>query len=193
MVEPIRTVNVECMLNGSPGRAGRIASVLLRSSHGLSRIGLATFFVLRVGALFAADLSIPSDVTQSGSNVIVGVGYHALGAAAVGLQFDLKYDHSAFTVTATSGPATASAGKTLTTSVLQNGMTRFLIAGINGNVIPDGNVVMLAVQIVSNAFLRGATLTILDASGADPAAHAVPIRVHSESFVRPGPVRVKLD
>jgi len=85
----------------------------------------------------AAELSLPMVTAFSSVSVAANVEYHAQGDDIAAFQFDLEYDQSVLSITATIGNAAAAAGKGLTTAVLPNGRLRLLIFGLNQNVIPD--------------------------------------------------------
>jgi len=149
-------------------------------------IVLAAASVL-VSSLDAAELSVPTQVAHGGSVVNVSVGYGAKGATVAALEFDLEYDPSALTITAEIGSAATSAGKFLAMNVLSSGQIRFLIFGFNQNVIGDGSVVVLTIQVSANSSVGPHRLDILNALGADPSGQGVPVETRSGQVVRVGP------
>jgi uncharacterized protein (TIGR03437 family) len=120
------------------------------------------FTMLFAGAsLFAGTLAVGTGVASSSSNGTVNVTYTAGGTAATNLQFDLTFDSTVLLVTGTGGSAASSAGKSLQTSQPDpaNANTmRFMLFGLNQNVIGDGVVVVLNIG-VRNASYSG-TLTL---------------------------------
>jgi hypothetical protein len=140
------------------------------------------------GRLVAAELSIPTEVSHSkGSVMNVSVGYSGQGAAVAALQFDLQYDRSVLNITATAGGATTGAGKSLSTHVLPNGQTRFLIAGLNQNVIADGSVVDLTIQVSTKASMGPYPLAFFNALGVEPTSQPVSMRTHNGRIIIAGP------
>ena len=122
----------------------------------------ALFTMLFAGAsLFAGTLAVGTGVASGSSNATVNVTYTAGGTAATSLQFELTFDSTVLLVTGTGGSAASSAGKSLQTSQPDpaNANTmRFMLFGLNQNVIGDGVVVVLNIG-VRNASYSG-TLTL---------------------------------
>ncbi len=133
--------------------------------------------------LVAAELSIPTVMASAGDRVNASVVYSAQGATVAGLQFDLKYDRSVLTITATAGSATTGAGKSLTTAVLPNGNLRFLIFGFNQNVIADGIVVNLTIQVNPSSSAGPYTLGFFNTSGVAPTGKSVSISTHDGQII----------
>jgi hypothetical protein len=133
--------------------------------------------------LVAADLSIPVVRAPVGGSVNVTVQYRGQGAAIAALEFDLEYDRSILTITAAAGSVTTSAGKSLTTSVLPNGRTRFVIAGFSRNVIPDGSVANLTIQVRAGSSVGAHKLDFSNALGADPVPQSVFIKLQSGNLI----------
>ena len=159
-----------------------------RTLHGFGRaLPFCVLIAVLVSGdrLLAADISIPRTVAHS-TNVSLDVSYTALGASVAGLQFDLKYDRSAVTITASAGPAAATAGKSLSSNVLPNGITRFLIVGFNQNVIPDGVIVVLSIQFAVNAHPGPYPLRIINPFATNATGQGVPILAHSGRIVKAG-------
>ncbi len=107
-------------------------------------LGIASMWILvaTAGVLHAhsvgPELSIPRVKASVGGSVNVTVGFAGHGAGVAALQFDLRYDRSVFTITATPGDAMIGAGKSLATSDLPSGATRFVITGFNQSVTAAG-------------------------------------------------------
>ena len=87
------------------------------------------------------------------------------------------------TVIATEGSATASAGKTLASVVLTSGKIRLLISGLNQNVIGDGTIVLLQIQLAPESAVGSHVLSLTNAIGVGPTGEAVPVRSHSGRIV----------
>ena len=146
------------------------------------------FTMLFAGAsLFAGTLAVGTGVASGSSNATVNVTYTAGGTAATSLQFELTFDSTVLLVTGTGGSAASSAGKSLQTSQPDpaNANTmRFMLFGLNQNVIGDGVVVVLNIG-VRNASYSG-TLT-LQISNIVAATTSGPSVTGTNGSVRVGP------
>jgi uncharacterized protein (TIGR03437 family) len=135
------------------------------------------FTMLFAGAsLFAGTLAVGTGVASSSSNAAVNVTYTAGGTAATMLQFDLTFDGSVLLVTATAGSAVSSAGKSLQTSQpdpANANVMRFMIFGLNQNVIGDGVVAVLNVGVRNAAYSGTVTLQISNIVAATTSGPAV--------------------
>jgi len=143
----------------------------------LAATGVAT------NRLAAAELSIPTVGASVGGSVNLSVEYGGQGTAVAALQFDLNYNRSVLTITAAAGAAATSAGKSLTTHRLPNGMTRFLIVGLNQNVVADGSAVDLMIHVSTRASPGKYTLGIFNPAGAGPSSQAVSVKHISGAVV----------
>lgn len=135
------------------------------------------------GPRLAPTVSIRDNISVRGQNAVVPVSYRSQGAAVSALQVDLEHDHGALTITAMPGRASVDAGKTLSTYALADGKTRLVIAGINGNAIPDGSLVELSIRIRPAARTTRYRLDLHNVVAADPAAMGVAISAQSGSIV----------
>jgi len=153
--------------------------------HLMTMVIMLSVALVCVGTAFAqeAELSIPAVVAPAGASVDTGVEYRANGATVAALQFDLAFDPSVLTITARAGSAATDAGKTLAQAVLPNGNILFIIFGLNQNVIADGSVVDLTIQVSKSASAGPYRVDFLNALGASPSAEAVPIIVHSGEVI----------
>ena len=132
--------------------------------------------------LTAAELSIPTRIARGDGTITVSIEYRARDAAVAGLQFDLTSDPSVRVIAATAGSATTNAGKAVSTSVLADGRSRFVIAGVNRNAIADGTVISLVIQVGSSS--GPSTLEIVNALGADADGQATVLRVKAGRIIR---------
>jgi uncharacterized protein (TIGR03437 family) len=110
--------------------------------------GLAWFGGCR---LSASQLSLPSQSAPAGSSLLLLVSFAAQGDAVSGIQFDLQYDNSVMSVSATVGEAARNSGKSLYIATPSPDKLRFLIAGWNQALIPDGTLCTLFVGLNANA------------------------------------------
>ena len=98
-----------------------------------------------------AELSLPSVVATPGASLVLPINVASRLSSVAGLQFDLQYDNSALTVTATVADAARASGKTLYFADLAPNQRRFLVQGLNRNPIIDGAVIHLFVAVSPGA------------------------------------------
>lgn len=156
----------------------------------LSLFGSRLFWVV-VACLFAfgkvslaTEIYVNPSVSTVGTvgNVATSVSYLSQGATVSAIQFDLQYDRSALTVTATAGSSTINANKALAMNVLPNGDTRFVIYGLNQTAIGDGPIVNLAIQVNANPSTSSYPLVILNQVASAPDGTAVALATQSGSI-----------
>ena len=115
-------------------------------------------------------------VGTPGNTLLTSVVYSAQGTLVAGLQFDVLYDPNALSFsTAQAGSATTLSSKSLNFNTLSSGDTRFLIFGLNQNVIGDGRVADLTFQVGLNAPAGPHNLSLTGIVGADPNGNNVTI------------------
>src|SRR5262249_17170689 len=137
--------------------------------------------------LLAAELSIPTVVASGGDTIRASILYSSQGAAVAALQFDLEYDPQVLDIRAAiSGPA-AAAGKDLAMAVLPNGHIRFVILGLNQNVITDGSVIDLTIHVNPHSQVGHSKLDGLHPVTSSATGEALPIKVVSGAVIRVGP------
>lgn len=116
---------------------------------------------------WAAELSLPVQFSGPGSSVVVPVAF-APGADAVGgLQFDLQYDASTMSVVAIAGDVARSTDKSIYSNDLSPNVRRFVVVGSNQNPIPAGNLLILFLNINSNAMNGTYALAFLNVGSTD--------------------------
>src|ERR1035441_7782622 len=91
----------------------------------------------------AAQLSLPSLTAPPGTSLLLPVTFASQSAAATGLQFDLQYDDSVITLSATVGGAARISSKILYLWDVVPGQRRFFILGLNRDLVADGALVNL--------------------------------------------------
>ena len=121
-----------------------------------------------------AELSLEPVATPAGLTVPLVLRFAAAGSTVAALQFDLESD-TALTLTANAGSVALGAGKELYSAPVSARRTRFLVVGLNQNVVGDGVVATL------NAFVNATTtagvypLRLTNVSASDQAGNAVPL------------------
>jgi uncharacterized protein (TIGR03437 family) len=147
-----------------------------------------TFFLCTLAAQ-AAQITVSSVSATAGSTVPDNIQFASQGAQCAGLQFDLQFD-SSLTITATLGASGTAAGKSLSTSKISSGTTRFLIAGFNQTVIGDGVIVSLSI-VVPNPSASTYTLHVLNSSASDASGNSIALQSVDGTItvgVNPNPV-----
>lgn len=96
-------------------------------------------------------VSLSDQSAAPGTSIVVQVAFAAQGDPISGVQFDLQYNSSAMSLAATVGDAARNSGKRLYLADLAPDKRRFLIVGFNQNLIPDGTLINLFVNLNLNA------------------------------------------
>ena len=140
----------------------------------LRHVSLALFAA--VTAANCAQLSLPSPTAPPASSLLLPVTFVSQSASVTGIQFDLQYDNSALSLSATIGETARTSGKTLYLWNLSPGQMRFLIVGLNRDPFVDGALINLFVNVSSNAPGGTYPLKLLNVVATDPSAQAVTVR-----------------
>jgi uncharacterized protein (TIGR03437 family) len=157
----------------------------LRPSNGLSNhsigesylqfITVSAVFTLVPCVVFGAQLaSGPLTLSPGGSGVVV-FSYSSAGDQVSGLQFDLTFSADALNLVTIPGPAVRYGGKSFYTAIPGAGSSRVLIAGLNQNLLSDGPLVTVFVNVAPNAATGAYTIGMVNAFAADSAGNAVAI------------------
>ncbi len=115
-----------------------------------------------------AQISIPSQTASPGSSLLVPVVLDSKNSAMSGVQFDVQYDNTAITIIATIASAAKDAGKLLYAADLAPNRRRFVIVGLNPNLIPNGILLNLFVDLKANAPPGQLALSLSNTAGTDP-------------------------
>lgn len=91
----------------------------------------------------AADLALETVSAPFGNSVALQVRVLNGSGSSAAIQFDLEHP-SVLSFAGSPGPAVLQSGKTLYSSTLGAGRTRFLVVGMNSTPIPEGVLVSLA-------------------------------------------------
>lgn len=130
------------------------------------------------GDLIAAQqpqISIPTVITDPGDTYSAIVRYSPQTAHASAIQFDLAYNRTVFKITASAGNAVSAVSKNMSTVVLPNGAIRFLIFGLNQDVITGGDLVNLQIKVSAKATLRRYILAFSNVRASGPAGRSISI------------------
>ncbi|MFN0172646.1 MAG: cohesin domain-containing protein [Bryobacteraceae bacterium] len=128
----------------------------------------ALAFFLSVSVAFSEKLFLPFESAAPGASLVLPVTFISQTGSLAAVQFDLQYDSTAMSITANAGEAARNSGKRLYSADLAANKRRFLIVGLNQNVIPSGSLVDLFVNLKPNAPNGLYPLAISEALGATP-------------------------
>lgn|SRR5581483_7600580 len=115
----------------------------------------------------SATLSGANQSANAGDSVSFPLLLSSGGQSLSGLQFDLTWD-SALDVHLVAGAQIGIANKVLHVGLLQPRVLRCLIVGMNGNVLADGDVIRVFVNINSSAPPGAAVLNIVNPNATGP-------------------------
>jgi uncharacterized protein (TIGR03437 family) len=122
----------------------------------------------------SSQVSLPPQSAASGASIVIPVAFATQGDSISGVQFDLQYTSSAMSLAATVGDAARNSGKRLYLADLAPDKRRFLIVGFNQNLIPDGTLVNLFVNLNPNASNGLYPLKFSNIAGTDLYGRSVP-------------------
>ena len=142
----------------------------------VTRLLLAnTGLVAGASTVLAMQISLPNQSSAPGAVVAGPVALASQAASVSGVQFDVQYDNSAMSMTAAlSTPASAS-GKNLYSVDLALNRKRFIIIGLNQNLISDGNLLNLSITVSQTATAGTYALSLTNVCGTDPTGNALPV------------------
>ena len=126
-------------------------------------------------ALIGADLRVSKVVGAPGSASEANVIYSAGDSSVTDLQFDVEFDPAILSVRGVAGPAAEKAQKTINDSSVATDRKRFLVIGLNENVVPDGVLVVLKLSVKSTARPGTYPIKLVNVVGTDKTAKTVPI------------------
>jgi uncharacterized protein (TIGR03437 family) len=136
---------------------------------------LLTSLLLFAGtpAVLSAQIVLRSQSATPGASILGHVEFSSQTSSPSGVQFDVNYDNTQISLTATLGGPAITSGKSLYVVDLAPNQKRFLIVGSNQNVIPDGTLMNLSVDISPSAPSGAYTLKLSNVFGTDPEGNPV--------------------
>jgi len=135
---------------------------------------VVAFLIFSTALLIGADLSIATQSSAAGTSVSLSAILTPGSNSVASLQFDLQYDSAGMSLISLPGASARSAGKTIYSVGLSANQTRFLLAGVNQNPIPQGDAIDFIVNLSSNAPSGSHPLTISNFTCSDVLGNAVP-------------------
>jgi uncharacterized protein (TIGR03437 family) len=122
----------------------------------------------------AATLSAPGQTTGPGQSVVVPLSFTASGSTIAGIQFDLQWSKP-FTLSVAVGSQLAASTKVLYTAPIQTGTLRCLIAGVNGDLIPEGVLLNVTIGVDYTATAGTDTINIANLIAVNPSGTAAAV------------------
>ena len=122
-----------------------------------------------------ALVSFSSQTAAPGSSVVVPVVFQSSTAPIGGVQFDIQYDQSSMSLFANPGDAIKSSGKLFYQADVAPNTRRFLIVGLNSNVISTGTLFNLFVNLSPNASAGIFPVTVSNIAATDPTGVPTPV------------------
>lgn len=144
--------------------------VIERVTSSLRITSFLVFLALVPHELLAApaQVSLPSQTAAPGSSVILPLTLATNGSAISGIQFDVQFDNSAMSLVAILGDASKNAGKVLYQGNLAPNAARFLIVGLNTNLMDSGILINLFINLNPNGANGASPLAVSNVVATDP-------------------------
>ncbi len=143
---------------------------------------MAAVIAVLASSALAAELRVGKEIADPGeAGVRVPVNMAPGGGESVAaLQFDLVYDAGAFpAIGAEPGETAEAAGKTVLTSTPEAGRLRVIVSGLNQNVIAEGTVVHIVLDVAATVPDLAFPLIVENAILAAPDSTAVPVDAYN--------------
>ncbi len=106
---------------------------------------------LLLAPAWSAEISLGTYSATPGSSVLTAIFFAAQGAKVSAIQFDLEYDTSLMNVVFLTADTARQTQKRIYISSLGSNKKRVILAGLNGNVLPDGILVYPLVNVTAEA------------------------------------------
>lgn len=143
------------------------------SSSVFIRVYPLLFFLASV---LYAQLSLPTSTAPPATSLILPVTFASQSSYVTALQFDLQYDTSSLSLSATVGSSARTSEKTLYLWDFAPGQKRFVIMGLNQVPLVDGPLINLFATVTSNAPAGSYPLKFLNVVATDLFAQAVTVK-----------------
>lgn len=142
--------------------------------------------LIDTGSAATASVSLTEVVAGATGTALVEVTLASGGQTLSAVQFDISYQDQALAFSVTPGSALAGTGKSTWTANPQPGLERILISGLNQNVIADGVLATLSVELNAGAAPGIYPLGLANALASDPSGGAVSLSTSDGGVVLPG-------
>jgi uncharacterized protein (TIGR03437 family) len=158
---PVPNLPTECL-----GKAVKNANSGARFPK---RFLLALFGIMPAALLaLPAQVSLQNQTATPGSSLLLPVVLDSKSSTVSGVEFDVQYDNSAVAIIATLADGARNAGKLLYEADLAPNRKRFVIVGLNPNLIPNGTLLNLFANLNANAPPGPLALSLSNTAGTDP-------------------------
>jgi uncharacterized protein (TIGR03437 family) len=117
----------------------------------------------------------PNQAAAPGTSVVIPVVFASQDDSISGFQFDLQYDSAALSLVAALGYPALNSQKSLYVADLAPNKKRFLIVGVNQNLIADGTSINLFVNLNQSVANGVYALELSNLAATDPYGNAIPI------------------
>jgi hypothetical protein len=128
-----------------------------------------------------AELLLDPVFASAGLIAPIVLRFASAGSAVAALQFDLESD-APLTLTPNAGPVALSAGKELHSAPVSARRTRFVVAGLNQNVVGDGVIAAINAFVSATTTAGAYPLRLTNLSASDQAGNAVPLTAKDGSL-----------
>jgi uncharacterized protein (TIGR03437 family) len=154
----------------------------------VTQIALFAAIVLLGGGAnaVASQLTISNQSGAAGASVLVPVAFLSQQSLVSGIQFDVQYDNTVLNVGVILGDAAANAGKGFYALNVADNTKRILISGLNQNVIADGTLVSLSINISPGASGGSYQLSLLNAAATNASAQPIAVTTASAALAVTG-------
>jgi uncharacterized protein (TIGR03437 family) len=125
--------------------------------------------------VLASQVSMPDQSASPGSSLLLPIMFLSQGDSISGIQFDVQYDNSAMDLSAIVGDAARNSEKCLYYANLSPNLRRFLMVGLNQNVIPDGTLITLFINVNPNATIGVYPIMFSNVVATDPSGIPAPV------------------
>ncbi len=166
----------------------------MRTPEALAWILLAGAALLAGGTVHAATLMLGAADTLSGeSNIRVPVTLTpGKGESVAAIQFDLHFDVSRLRlVSVNTGAAASAAGKSASSYALGDGKHRIIVIGMNQNILGQGSVIELLMEVIPNTPPGVYPLTMTNVVFSNPVGMAIKPQVVPGSITVGGPAQAQ--
>ena len=138
------------------------------------------------GSAATPSISLTDVVAGVAGSALVEVALASGGQALSAVQFDITYQDQTLVFSVSPGSALAGAGKTIWTANPQPGLERILIVGLNQNLIADGVLAMLSVEVNTGTAPGVYPLGLTNALASDPNGGSVSLSTSDGGVVIAG-------
>ncbi len=157
------------------------------------RFSSALLFLAAARFATGAALSIPNQLAGPGQMIRTAVSLASEGRAVSGIQFDIEWDQG-IDAQAAVGRLVGESSKILYSALPADHAIRYLIAGINQNALPDGDLLQLFLVVGAGAQPGSAQVRITHAVATSPEGDSVPLRSASATIqIQGGAVAPTID